>query len=150
MRFRYQSQFATAATEPRFEVVPLLDCVFQLLIFALYALVLMVHAHVLPVKLPTLASAEPAKHSQVVGITLDQDGKFYLNQKPIEAAALRAALSDMIRTGPQPHVYVAVDDRAGPTDRGPAVLQLIDTMRQIGIKDFSFVASARATNAEHK
>ena len=141
MRFPYQNSYSAARSEPRFEVVPLLDCVFQLLIFAIYCMAVMVHAQLMPVKLPTLSSAQAATPGDIAAITVDSAGQLFLNQKAMTADELRTQLKAIHAQAKPPAVYLALETQKGSVDRAPMVIQLIDTLRSAGIKDFNIVGA---------
>ena len=56
--------------ETRIEIMPLIDVIFLLLTFFIYAMVLMVRAELLPVEMHAFASGEPAQVPPAVAITM--------------------------------------------------------------------------------
>jgi len=128
--------------EVRFELMPLIDVVFLLLTFFIYAMVLMVQAHLLPVQLPTLSSSEQLESTSVleaVSITLDEDGRLFVDGELIDGPD--AAVSS-VRTFKQDHpegrVYVAPSIE-GNADRLPIFIDLINQLRGSGIDEFYIV-----------
>ena len=64
--------------EARIEIMPLIDVVFLLLTFFIYAMVLMVRAEVLPVPLESYVSGTPAEPRPTISVTLAIDGNIYV------------------------------------------------------------------------
>ena len=66
----------------RIEMIPLIDIVFLLLVFFIYAMLSMAVHHALPVLLPTSASAKIDKEL-LVSVTVKSDGTLYVDQEPV-------------------------------------------------------------------
>ncbi len=146
MRFR-----ASASLAPRTELTPLLDVIFLLLTFFIYSQVLLVRAHIMPVELPKLTTGQPAEPQRIVGITIDREGRLFVNQKPHTAEELERRLQQVARAEVQPKVYLAVSQQSGRTDRGPIVINLIEMIRANGIENFAIVGQpARPGASEMK
>jgi len=133
-----------AADEPRMELAPLLDVIFLLLTFFIYSLVLTVQARVLPMKFPTLAASQQINETRIAGITVGKDSVLYLNQQPISFDNLRARLTELADQPEPPAVFVALDAETAGKDRAPLLIKLIDTIRQLGIKDLYIVGAPEA------
>lgn len=129
-----------SSLEPRLEMTPLLDVIFLLLTFFIYSQVLMTRPYTLPVKLPTLATGAVAKPTDVWGITLDAEGRVYLNEKPIAMADLRDRLREVGVQPDRPAIFLAMADETGRTDRLPTFVQLMDLIRAAGIDEYNIVA----------
>ena len=92
MRFRKgdESKKGLAST---LDLTPIVDVVFNLLIFFALSLNFAVTSGGINVKLPKAASAEPVK-AQELTINLTADGKTYLNDKAITLANLSQRLKE--------------------------------------------------------
>lgn len=139
---------AMGTDDARIEMTPLLDIIFLLLTFFIYSLVLTVQARVLPMKFPTLAASQQVTESRITGITVGKDSTIYLNQKATTFEALRERLTVLAQQPDPPAVFVALDAEAGGVDRGPLLIKLIDTVRQLGIKDLYIVGAPDSGKAE--
>jgi biopolymer transport protein ExbD len=138
---------------PRIEIMPMIDVIFLLLTFFIYAMVTMVQAQVLPVRLTTLSTAEQAEPADYAAITIDRQGGKYLNREPIEDAALSRQLKQFAQQDEPPQLLLAMaapnaastqpeSPRAATrpaVDRGPMLIQLIEQVREAGIEDFHIV-----------
>ncbi len=130
--------FRRSSLEPRIELTPLLDVIFLLLIFFIYALVLTVEAEVLPVRLPSLGSAEAAERAEIAAITLDADGEVFLNRRPTPRDELKSTLRGLALQPNPPQVFVAISEE-GNVDRGPAFVRLVDLVREVGFEQVNIV-----------
>ena len=64
-------------TEPRIELMPLIDVIFLILTFFIYAMVLMVQIDVMPVPMESYVSGTSAEPVPATSITIDLDGGIY-------------------------------------------------------------------------
>ncbi|MBL1216369.1 MAG: biopolymer transporter ExbD [Planctomycetes bacterium] len=124
----------------RFEMMPLIDVVFLLLTFFIYAMVLMVRAHLLPVELPTLHGGLSGQGPRVeaISITMDESGSLFLDAQPAPLSHVIAATQAFKAEFPDGRVYVA-PSATGQGDRLPAFLQLVNRLRSSGIDQFFIV-----------
>jgi biopolymer transport protein ExbD len=76
----------------RIEMIPLIDCVFLLLVFFIYAMLSMAVHHALPVRLPTSASAKIDKEV-LLSVTVKSDGTLYVNKEQVGFKDLASVLS---------------------------------------------------------
>ena len=118
--------------EARIEIMPLIDVIFLLLTFFIYAMVLMVRAELLPVQMPAFAAGEPARPSPAVTISIDQDGQLFYNREPIEINAILERVKAAMAEDPETVVYIAADER-GDIDRLPTFLALYDHLAHAGL-----------------
>lgn len=127
---------------PRVEMMPLIDVVFLLLTFFIYSFVLMVRAEVLPVALTPLGTGEQAKSGQIQAITIDREGQLFLNREAINDDELSQKLVVMAKQPKPPALFLALEAE-GSMDRGPALINLIETVRSAGFQDFSIVGQPK-------
>ncbi len=78
--------------EPEINMTSLIDIVFLLLVFFIYAMLSMAVHRSLPVMLPTSTTAKIDKH-QVLSVTVKTDGSTYLEKEPIALSDLAVALN---------------------------------------------------------
>jgi len=77
--------------KPRIEMLPLIDIVFLLLVFFIYAMLSMAVHRGLPVVLPTSSTAKIDKHL-IVSVTVEEDGTIYLDKEKMSLEDLERAL----------------------------------------------------------
>jgi biopolymer transport protein ExbD len=142
---------------PRIEIMPMIDVIFLLLTFFIYALVTMVEAQVLPVGLTTLSTGEQAEPGQYAAVTIDRQGEKYFNREPISDEALQQKLRSIAKQENPPRLLLAmaVGQPAGDTvggqgpatrpvvDRGPMLIELIEQVRQAEVEDFVIVGQPK-------
>lgn len=131
----------TNSPEVRLEMAPLIDVVFLLLTFFVFAMVLMVRAEVLDVTLPTLGAGKPAESAAAVTITLDAEGRVYLDAEPIEKTALIAALRATLADQPDAKINIAADTACPAGD----LLGVIDQLSEAGLGAFQLFGTPGET-----
>lgn len=146
-----------SSVSPNVEITPLIDVVFLLLTFFVFALILTVRMDATDIRLPEVrsgADAPPASRPVVVGMTAA--GEVTLGQTvlaeadtpitPEDSSAILNALQDS--AGPLqegaaaeetrlPTLMLAIDEQA----RHGRILELLDSLRSAGITDFRFLRS---------
>ncbi|MFT5424428.1 MAG: biopolymer transport protein ExbD [Phycisphaerales bacterium] len=133
----------TTTPEVRLDLAPLIDVVFLLLTFFLFAMLLMVRADVLDIRLPEIASGNPAAPSEPITVGLMHDGSLQVQGEPIELAALTDRLVELRDTtgsegdAPKRPVLLAVDERC---DSG-TLIRVIDALTGAGIADFAVLGT---------
>ncbi len=126
-------------TTTHIELTPMIDVVFLLLTFFVFAIVLMVRADVLGVSLPELTAGAPAERVEPITVTLLADGSLALMGEPVEADAITESLRTLRADNPGAPVLIASDVAA---DAG-ALIELADRLVAAGITQFSVVGRAR-------
>ena len=116
----------------RVEMLPLIDVVFLLLVFFIYAMLSMVVHHGLKVDLPSAGSAM-LDHSEYIAITIDAENRIYLNGETTALQDLPAAVLELRDKEFKP-VFIDGDRSA---ELGPAV-QILDALKRSGIDEVSF------------
>ena len=86
--------------EARIELMPLIDVIFLILTFFIYAMVLMVQVDVLPVPMESYISGEEADPVPATSITLDLDGSIYLGQNPVALDHVLPEVKSLLQTSP--------------------------------------------------
>ena len=119
---------------PRLELTPLLDVVFLLLTFFIYAVAVMIRSEYLPVELAGVAGVGPATGAPQHVLVIAADGSLRLNDEPIDDLALTNALG---RLGDTP-LHVALDAESS-TDRGPSVWRLLEQIQAAGHRNVGVV-----------
>ena len=122
----------------RVEMIPLIDIVFLLLVFFIYAMLSMVVHRGVRVTLPAASTAQTDRRDYV-GITIDADNSIYFDQQKVTAAELPGLVQRALREKGEAPVFVSGDVRA---DLGVAI-HVLDLLRQAGIKEVSFESTER-------
>jgi len=120
--------------ELRMEIMPLIDVIFLLLTFFIFALVVLIRVDLVPMQVPVYGSGTPAEPvPAAVAISLDRDGQWFLDRQPIEIAELPDRLRAVLDEDPRTVIYLAADAE-GSVDRLPAFLDLYDRLSGSGIE----------------
>lgn len=107
-------------------IVPLIDVIFALLTFFIMSTLFLTRSEGLPVNLPAATSAETQQSSKIT-ITLDPQGKLFLNREPVQLDALEARVRDLIGRNQQVLVIVNADQQVNHGQ----VITIMDRVRQI-------------------
>jgi len=119
--------------EPRLELTPLIDVVFLLLTFFIFSVAMMVRADTLDITLPSVRSGQPAEPSEIVAITVLQDGSVRVDGEPVADADLGARYTELAASGQR--VLVAADQRAASGD----LLRVLDALAGAGVQNVGVV-----------
>lgn len=76
----------------RFEMLPLMDIVFLLLVFLIYAMLSMAVQRGMPVSLPVSTNA-PKQETSTLSLTIQQDGSLWLDKTPVQLEQLAAEIN---------------------------------------------------------
>ena len=124
----------------RIEILPLIDIVFLLLVFFIYAMLSMAVHRGLPVNLPTSRTAEIDK-KLIVSVTLKADGTIYVDKQPVDLANLVDSLKATIKEAQEPGVLLFADRSISYQ----SLFQVLDYIRQAGIYRISLQAEIERT-----
>jgi len=129
----------TARKKVRIEMLPLIDIVFLLLVFFIYAMLSMAVHRSLPVSLPTSASAK-INQASLLSVTVKADGSLYLDR---EATTLEQLPEELRRksTGKPEAGVLLFADRSLPYQK---LYNVLDQIRMAGLSRISLQADASA------
>ena len=120
----------------RIEMIPLIDCVFLLLTFFIYAALTMVVHRGLRIELPSAATAQ-SDRQEYVSVTVTRDNAIYVGDERVSLGELVEAVRREARFSPHRRdvpVFISGDARA---DLG-VVIEALDLLRGAGVKEVSF------------
>ena len=119
----------------RVEMVPLIDMIFLLLVFFIYAMLSMAVHRSLPVSLPHSASAT-VDRSQILSVTIDQEGGVAIDKHPVALDRLTAHLREKMAHQTEPGILLFAD-KALPYQK---LVMVLDRIREAGIERISMQA----------
>jgi biopolymer transport protein ExbD len=128
-----------SSPQARIEILPLIDIVFLLLVFFIYAMLSMAVHRGMPVELPASSTAEIDK-SLTLSVTIQSDGDVYLDKAATPLDALRSRIEGRAREAGKPAAEVGVllfADRSVPYQR---VFDVLDQIRLAGLTRISLQA----------
>lgn len=121
----------------RIEMLPLIDIVFLLLVFFIYAMLSMAVHRGLPVILPTSSTAKIDKHL-ILSVTIRADGTIYVDKKRISLENLESALRQRTEDKKETGVLLFAD-RNLPYQK---LFRVLDQIRMAGVSRISLQAEA--------
>ena len=119
----------------RIEMLPLIDIVFLLLVFFIYAMLSMAVHRGLPVLLPTSASAKIDKEL-IVSVTIKSDETIYVDKEQIGLKDLASFLKTKAETDRETGILLFAD-RSLPYQK---LFQVLDQIKMAGIHRISLQA----------
>ena len=122
--------------EARIEMMPLIDVVFLLLTFFIYAMVLMVRAEVLPVPLESYESGAAAEPRSSISVTIAVDGNIYVGQTVVSLEDVAQTVNMKLVENPSAAIYLVVEDGEAMADRGPLLTGTWDQLRLTDLEIF--------------
>ena len=121
----------------RIEMLPLIDIVFLLLVFFIYAMLSMAVHRGLPVQLPTSTTAKVNKQL-ILSVTVKADGRIFVNKEEVADDGLVAALRRKAGGNTEAGVLLFAD-RNLPYQR---LFNILDQIRSAGLTRISLQAEA--------
>lgn len=127
----------------RVELLPLMDVVFLILIFLVYAMMVMVVQTGMPVTLPTSKSDQP-EQTVVLALTIERDGRLWLDKNPASLEELPREINRQMRlrgdpSGDKPAIQIFAD-AALPYQK---LFSVLDALKAAGLKKISLQATPR-------
>lgn len=128
---------------PDVNLTPLIDVVFLLLIFFMVSTTFERESQI-KVQLPEAAAQEPMEQERkVLDITIDAEGRFYVNQKEVvntDVATLKLAIGKAVGDKRDLPVVITADATASYQ----SVIKAMDAASQLGLNQMTFPISEAA------
>ena len=124
-----------AGRKSRIEMMPLIDIVFLLLVFFIYAMLSMAVHRGLPVILPTSSTAKIDKNL-ILSVTVDSDGAIYVDKEKVSMGHLAGALKKKTENSEKVGVLLFAD-RTLPYQK---LFKVLDQIRMAGLNRISLQA----------
>lgn len=126
--------------KPRVEMLPLIDSVFLILVFFIYAFLSMTIHRGLPVTLPVASVADIDKNDYCT-VTITAENALFVNKELVSADALQARLAAVLQDKPDVCVYINGDAQA---DHG-VVVDVLNAVKVSGINKVSIETQKGST-----
>jgi len=117
---------------PRVEIVPLIDVIFLVLTFFIYAMVLMIPAKVLPMRLQALAGGSQGEPAPAVTISIDAEGAIVVDRAIVSLDRLADTVRASVDANPGAIVYIAWAE-IGAVDRLGLFGEIMDRLSALGL-----------------
>ena len=119
----------------RIEMLPLIDIVFLLLVFFIYAMLSMAVHKALPVALPSSDTAKIHKQ-MVLSVTVDSEGAIHVDKDPVPLQSLAVILKEKAGKTDKPGVLLFADKDLSYQD----LFRVLDQITLAGINRVSLQA----------
>ncbi|MGR3317075.1 MAG: ExbD/TolR family protein [Candidatus Anammoxibacter sp.] len=123
----------------RIEMLPLIDVVFLLLVFFIYAMLSMTVQRGLKVSLPK-AESGITNHDEYISITINSENEIFLNKEKVNIPDLPDMIKNMRSNKQDLQIYINGDEKA---ELGIAI-EILDVLRVHGIEEVNFVTKKRS------
>ncbi len=120
---------------PRIEMLPLIDIVFLLLVFFIYAMLSMAVHRAMPIVLPKSATAEVDNRPRMV-ISVAREGAVYIDKQPVDLHNLVEILQKKSVTEKEKGVQVFADSLV----EYQRLFLVLDSIKEAGISQISLQA----------
>ena len=121
-------------------MVPLIDCMFLLLVFFIYSMLSMVLHRGIKIDLPEARTA-PVHKEDYLSISVTKNGEIYLEQAPVTLEELGGRLRRSKAARQDLKVFIGGDREA----RYEQVIQIMDLLRQVRISQVALETKWRET-----
>ena len=127
---------------PAFQIAPMIDFVFQLLFFFVASQIFAQWEVSLDITLPTAeAGRGPGPPAGEIIINVFQDGRFVVNQQPLDAKGLGTLLGRIVDLFPGQPVLIRADKKTAYQH----VIRVLDLCRKADIWNISFATNVSET-----
>jgi len=133
----------TFATEPRVEMIPLIDVVFLVLVAFIYASLFMTYKTGLSVDLPEASETETVQ-SDALTLTIMRDGSLFLDKEPVTLVHLGERLSVAKKVSGEDVVLYVMADREAQLD---SLVKVMDLARKAGITGLTIATEQHVITA---
>jgi len=141
MKIELHSRFTARNKRARIEMLPLIDIVFLLLVFFIYAMLSMAVHRSLPVSLPVSASAETETATRLT-VTIRKGGELFLDGLPLSLGEMGSVLKEKaLKSGAGAARSLLVTIFADKDISYQELYSVLDMIRSAGIADVSLQAS---------
>jgi biopolymer transport protein ExbD len=123
------------AKKARIEMLPMIDCVFLLLVFFIYAMLSMAVHRGLPVNLPASKTVKIDK-KLILAVTVKADGSIFVDKEPVELERVTTVLQAKAAGQDQPGVLLFADRNLTYQN----LFEVLDRIRQAGLNRISLQA----------
>lgn len=107
-------------------ILPMIDVIFAILSFFIISTLFLTRFEGLPVNLPEAETAAPQPEAMFT-VTLNAAGQVFLNQEPIQVAALKSTIEQQLNPGQAATVIIHGDEAANYG----RVVEIMDEVRTI-------------------
>ena len=124
--------------EPSIDVTPLLDVVFQLVLFFMVSTTFD-DSPALEIELPQSSSRSVVQEELNLEVWIDSKGIYFIEQQAVGSEQLKSRIEDGLSQNPEMVLIIKADEN---TSHG-AVVELMDTAQELGVNHLTVGAKGR-------
>ena len=125
----------------RIEIIPMIDTIFFLLVFFMISTLSMTQFKGMPVNLPKAASGQQAP-AESAAVTIDKNGRIFLNKEPVDKAVLGEALRQQLAKNSEMLVVINADDGVQHGE----VVEVMDIARAANVAKMAIAVKPKGQN----
>jgi biopolymer transport protein ExbD len=126
----------------RIEMIPLIDCMFLMLVFFVYGMLALTQPQGIPVNLPRSVTA-PLIREESLSVTITDTGEFYLDKEKVSLGILTSRIAAARSANPSLRVLINGDKNA----RHGAVVKVLDILRTLSVEHVAIQTAPAETAA---
>ena len=131
--------FSTRAREePVIDVTPLLDVVFQLVLFFMVSTTFD-EAPALEIELPQSSSRSVVQEDMSIEVWIDSGGSYFVDRQSVSLESLKIRIEDGLAQNPELVFIIKADEK---TAHG-SVVELMDTAQEMGVNHLTVGAKGK-------
>ncbi len=131
------------AVMPEFNMLALLDIIFIIIIFCIIGMTRMVFLELIDVENPRLHMTQNAKPENFITITIEKNGKLFLNKEPVLTQKELSMKLSRVKESRNNITIIINGDKDVPLGD---VLSLLQSAREIGLTKVYFKAEGEKIN----
>ena len=124
--------------EPSIDVTPLLDIVFQLVLFFMVSTTFD-ESPALEIELPQSSSRSVVQEELNIEVWIDSNGSYFVDQQSISMENLQNRIQDSLSQNPELVFIIKADEK---TDHG-SVVELMDAAQELGVNHLTVGARGK-------
>lgn len=130
----------------RIELMPLIDSFFLILAYFIYSFLSMSVHKGIQLDLPSASTSKITKMKNTA-VSVDKDGRFFLDKNPVGREELRVRLGELFERAPEQfNLYIFGDEAAPHGD----VVYVLNLARELGIEKVLIETSPDAAQESHE
>ena len=119
----------------RVEIIPLIDCMFVVLVFFIYSMINMTIQRGMEVQLPAASSVEQVDTESIV-LTVTAEGRVMIGDFEISMSQLDPAIENALRMNPEASFVLNADENA----RHGWSVRVMDALRRRGVRNVTILS----------
>ena len=138
MARRRRREIGSFASDESVDLTPLIDCVFQLLIFFMVTTAF-IHARGLDVDLPASSQATEQQEKKDINVIIEADGRIEIGGEEVQKGALEERIKRAMVENKNDNIIIQADRET----LQEVVVEVVDAAKVVGVKGIAFAKLER-------